>query len=157
MESFENYRYSGIGKRTAYLHTENLWLQGQNILEEAKGLNLMSLQRRRKRYIILQMWKTLHCLCPNDVGITFKQSTRRGTTAVVPVLKRGSTQRYQALYDSSFAVLGPRLWNFIPSELTLQKNFDAFKNSLTCFLLTVPDKPPVLGYTCPNNNSAGLG
>ena len=116
-------------------------------------MQLMSLQRRRERYIILQMWKTLNSLCPNDVGITFKQSTRRGTTAVVPVLKRGSTQHYQALYDTSFAVLGPRLWNIIPSQLTLQTNFIAFKNSLTAFLLTVPDKPPVPGYTCPHNNS----
>ena len=32
-------------------------------------------------------------------------------------------------------------------------DFLSFKAYLTAFILSVPDKPPVRGYTCPNSNS----
>ena len=127
--------------------------QDKNYWQRLKALKLMSLQRRRERYIILQMWKILHHACPNDIGVMFSQPSRLGIKAKVPVLQKGSTQRHQSLYDTSFAVHGPKLWNIIPSELTLQTDFQNFKNSLTEFLSKVPDKPPVTGYTSPNRNS----
>jgi len=46
-------------------------VQHLNYWERLKALKVMSLQRRRERYIILQMWKILHDLIPNDLNITF--------------------------------------------------------------------------------------
>ena len=84
--------------------------------ERLKALNIMSLQR--ERYAILQMWKILHHASPNDLDIKFSEPSRLGVRAKVPQLNSSSMQRHQSLYDSSFAVQGPRLWNIIPSELT---------------------------------------
>ena len=124
-----------------------------NYWELLKQMQLMSLQRRRERYIILFVWKTLHNITLNDVGMTFRNSTRNGTVAVVPSLTKGSSQRNQSLYDSSFAVLRPRLWNTVPSNIKTLDKFDNFKESLSVFLSKFPDEPPTQGYTCSNSKS----
>ena len=112
----------------------------------------MSLQRRRERYVILQMWKILHCVSPNDIDILFSTSPRQRVRVKVPQLNKHSMQRHQTVYDTSFAVQGPRLWNTIPCDLTREADFQKFKNSLTGYLSTIPDKPPVTGYSCANRN-----
>ena len=128
-------------------------VQHLNYWERLEKLGIMSLQRRRERYIILQMWKTLHGSCPNDVNIQYNPRSRRGITAKIPFLNKNSQQYHQSVYGHSFAVHGPRLWNSIPSNLTLINEFDKFKHALTKFLLTMPDQPPIEGYTRANDNS----
>ena len=114
---------------------------------------MMSLQRRRERYIIIQMWKILNGKCPNDVNIRFMAPSRRGIKSVIPPLNRQSSRKNQTLYDDSFAVLGPRLWNALPAELSESTQKDAFKHRLTKFMLSFPDEPPVRGYSRANGNS----
>ena len=87
----------------------------------------MSLQRRRERYIILQMWKLLHCISPNDIGATFQDKNRHGFKADVPKLNRACMQHNQSLYDASFSVLGPHLWNTLPAYLARVADFEQFK------------------------------
>ena len=118
-----------------------------------KSLKLMSLQRRRERYIMLHMWKILHGLSPNDLNIKFSDPSRFGIKAHVPSLMRSSSQRNQSLYDNSFAVIGPRLWNILPNHLHHMADLKQFKHALTEFLNTFPDTPPVSGYSCANGNS----
>ena len=76
-----------------------------------------------------------------------------GAKADVPKLNRVSLQHNQSLYDASFSVLGPRLWNTLPAHLTRVADFEQFKNQLTNYLFTIPDRPPVAGYACQNSNS----
>ena len=80
-------------------------------------LRLMSLQRRRERYILLHLFKVLHDTAPNDLNIKFTTSDRRGVLAVVPTLSRTAKPRIQSLYDSGFAVFAPRLWNSLPKKI----------------------------------------
>ena len=56
-------------------------------------------------------------------------------------------------YDSSFAYMGPRLWNVLPRDINSIVEADKFKRRLTTWLLSLPDKPPVHGYVRANNNS----
>ena len=121
--------------------------------QRLKSLHLMSLQRRRERYIIIHVWKILHGKCPNDVDIKFNDSLRRGQQALVPTLAKRSSQRNQTLYDQSFAVIGPRLWNMVPPNLHSIENLDNFKSHLADFVKTFPDEPPVPGYSCRTGNS----
>ena len=124
-----------------------------NYWERLKRLSLMSLQRRRERYIIIHMWKFLHGLSSNDLEVQFYQRSRFGTLATVPSMCKGSSIGHQSNYDSSFGVMGPKLWNAIQYNLNELGTLALFKSKLTSFLLTVPDHPPVKGYTCPNSNS----
>ena len=122
-----------------------------NYWERLQKLKLLSLQRRRERYAIFHMWKILYKKAPNDVGLEFIQREDH-VKAVVRPLPRCST-RLQSLYEISFPVLGAKLWNLIPKHSTVSDSFDVFKKSIDSFLEFIPDRPPILGYNAPNNNS----
>ena len=122
--------------------------------ERLKHLGLFSLQRRRERYIIIHMWKVLHDLSPNDLDITFGESGRLGIKAKLPALPRQCKTSAKSLYDSSFAVMGPRLWNAIPENVKCHQTMEGFKNELNMFLRKrVKDLPPTVGYVTPHSNS----
>ena len=115
--------------------------------------SLMSLQRRRERYIILHMWKILHGCTSNDLNVQFVTRPRFGNIAVIPSKSRVSTAANQSLYDSSFAVQEPKLWNAIPYHLNVVDKAEHFKDQLTKFMLSIPDTPPIRGYASKNSNS----
>ena len=134
--------------------TSRIWgLQHLNYWERLSSLNLMSLQRRRERYIIIHMWKVYREFVPNDLGIQFMAPSRLGVKAKVPPIVKSSSLRNQSLYDNSFAVVGPRLWNILPSHLHHIAELQQFKIKLTEFINLFPDKPPVSGYCHANSNS----
>ena len=111
----------------------------------------MSLQRRRDRYVIIYMFKILYSLVPNDVGIQFYENPRLGFKARVPPVPAHRSRL--SLLDSSFAVRGSSLWNLLPKNINTQESFNDFKQKLDVFLLTLPDMPPVSGYTTANTNA----
>ena len=109
----------------------------------------MSLQRRRERFIILHMWKLLHGKTSNDLNIQFVVRPRMGNLAVIPPTRRKSTAANQSLYDHSFAVMGPKLWNAMPYHLNIMQSLEQFKSQLTRFMLSVPDMTPIRGNISP--------
>ena len=124
-----------------------------NYWERLQFLNLMSLQRRRERYTILHIWKITNFLVSNDLNINFYESPRFGIMAHVPPITTNSNSKAKTLYDHSFAVIGPRLWNLVPKKVKEAASLFMFKCRLDEFLKTIPDRPPVHGYVCQNNNS----
>ena len=128
-------------------------IQHLDYWQRLKALDLMPLQRRRERYLIIHMWKILHGKCPNDIDIQFSETLRHGHRAVVPTITKSSSQRNQALHDYSFAVTGPRLWNVIPPHMHTIEDPLLFKSALTSFVKSFPDEPPVQGYSRRNGNS----
>ena len=134
--------------------TSKIWgVQHLDYWARLQALNLMSLQHRRECYIIMQVWKILNDASPNDLKIKFTAPSRNGIKALVPPLNKASTPRNQAIYDRSFAVIGPQLWNLLPGSLHLLTFKEQFKIKLTEFLKSFPDTPPVSGYSCVNSNS----
>ena len=128
-------------------------LSYKNYWERLEVLNLMSLQRRRERYILIMMWKIHNGFVPNDMRIEFRVNERLGLRAGLPGIPRGCRDRVRTQYDSSFAYLGPKLWNLLPKSINLIDKLQKFKGELTRFVLSLPDKPPVHGYARENNNS----
>ena len=124
-----------------------------NYWERLESLNLMSLQRRRERFIIIMMWKLLNGFAPNDIQIESHHSERLGLQVDLPRIPRECRSRVRTRFDLSFAYVGPRLWNVLPKKLNLIGEMDEFKRELTRFVLSLPDKPPVQGYVRANNNS----
>ncbi|KAL5257662.1 hypothetical protein ACHWQZ_G012546 [Mnemiopsis leidyi] len=121
--------------------------------ERLQKLSLMSLQRRRERYIVLHVCRLRHGDVSNDIRIEFVERPRTGIKAKIPPLKGTSAVGNQSLYDNSFAVMGPRLWNCLPARINTIETFGLFKERLTSFLMSIPDKPPVKGYSTQNSNS----
>ena len=92
-------------------------LQHLSYHDQQKGLQLQSLQRRRESFIIIYMWKIRHSLSPNDPQISFSENNLQWPLAVIPRLRSSSWAKFQTLYDNSFAVVGPKLWNILPAKL----------------------------------------
>lgn len=115
-------------------------------------LNLMSLQRRRERYVIISMWKIFHEKMSNDLQVIFKENSRRGPIASIPPLV-SPLSKAQTLFDNSFPVKGAQLWNLVPQNTKLIVTIEHFKIELDKWLLLFPDRPPVHGYSVQNNNS----
>ena len=99
------------------------------------------------------MYKLLNGLVRNDMCVQFYDTQRRGIRAKIPTLKPKATSKVQSRYDSSFAVVGPKLWNVIPSRLTTVIGLGNFKSSLDAFISNITDEPPIFGYQTRNKNS----
>lgn len=100
------------------------------------------------------MWKVLNGLSPNDLNITFGDNSRLGIKAKIPALPKHCKDSAKTIYDVSFAVSGPRLWNAIPENVKSNKTMEGFKNALNMFLRKrVQDLPPTVGYVTPHSNS----
>ena len=121
--------------------------------ERIRSLGIMSLQRRRERYIIIHMWKLLHEIVPNDVNVKFRPLSRLGVKAELPTINRSSRVSNQTLFEKSFAVVGPQLWNWLPSQLSSIENENTFKCKLTEFMKGLCDEPPVRRYVRRHGNT----
>ena len=65
--------------------------------------------------------------------------------ANVPPLPRSIPARAGSLYENSFAVRAPKLWNCLPKSVKAAKTLDAFKSTLGSFTDQIPDLPPTNG------------
>ena len=121
--------------------------------ERLKKLNILSLQRRRERYMIIHVWKMLHDKAPNNINMTFYQHERHGVRATVPSYNNKAQKLVATVYDDSFGVKAARLWNLLPKSLNEGKTLELFKIGLSSFFSKIPDTPPVVGYSPCNKNS----
>ena len=119
--------------------------------DRLKALKLMSLQRRRERYCIIQVYKIYRNLTPNDLQMEFVESTRRGPCCKIPPLSRTCRPKIQKKYDESFRINGAKLWNAVPKVIRQKPSLGSFKSSLTKHLMLLQDNPPIPGF--PSSNS----
>ena len=127
-----------------------------NYYSRLKKLKLMSLQRRRERYIIIYTWKLLHNKVPNDFDITFYVTARHGWKAKCPVTPKNSPKYVETIYENSFERKAVKLWNILPLEVNTSKTLERLKINLGKFLSTFPDEPPSQGTTVPAKISSNL-
>ncbi len=113
----------------------------------------MSLQRRRERYCIIQVWKILNGHAPNDVGMQSKLNPRLGMKVIIPHINTKAQKSVHRGHDSSFVVRAAKLWNTLPHHVSVIKSLENFKIELGRFLEQFPDTPPVTGYATANDNS----
>ena len=112
--------------------------------------SLMSLQRKREKCIILHTGKILQ-------NKQFVARPRFGNLAIIPPSRKNGSAADQSLFDCSFAIQGPKLWNKIPFHLNIIRKLEQFKGPLTQFRLSLPDMPPIRGYTPLDSNSFLVG
>ena len=122
-------------------------LKDMNYWDRLKKLKLMSLQRRRKRYYIIQVWKIINRHAPNDVQMQFKTHFRLGIKALIPRINTKAQISVRCDYDSSFGVTvrAAQLWNIVPSYVSQLNPLKSFKIGLGRFVEQFPDTPPVPG------------
>ena len=118
-----------------------------------KDLQIMSLQRRRERQILILVWKIKNNLIPNDINLEFSQNkyTLKTKAILKPLPRRAG--KMQTSFEGSFLIKGAKLWNRLPSTLTEINKLSSFVARLENFLKLFPDEPPVHGYYHRNKNS----
>ena len=117
-----------------------------------RELRMMSLQRRRQRYLLIHTWKTHHELVPNSADIIFQTTLRLGVRAIPPPYPyRAESKRANQLHNS-FGCRAAHLWNRLPKSVNSCQSLGEFKAELGKFLNTFNDCPPTRGYpVLPNN------
>ena len=128
-----------------YMTTLNYW-------ERLEKLKLYSMQRRRERFICIQMFKIYRGLIQNDLNLNFYQTTRHG-----PKCKRkkltAKSANINTIRCNSFSDVGATLFNILPHHIKEAKTVNTFKQHLDRLLQAIPDRPPIPGYARQNNNS----
>ena len=126
---------------------------GMGYWDRLQHLKILSLQRRRERYMIIHVWKVLHKVVPDSTGLLFTEHPRLGTKASVPRYNYLAQKSISGPYESSFGVRGAQLWNAMPRAVRSSASLLLLKQSLGSYLSTIPDQPPVRGYSVQHNNS----
>ena len=115
--------------------------------ERLADLKIYSLERRRERMQILYLYKMILQAVPNP-GFEWNYCTRNKELTVTPKTSRKSGWAH-TLRNSSFAVIGPKLFNSLPKELrklpdeskTAKQNIRSFKIAVDNYLKGIPDIP----------------
>ena len=90
------------------------------------------------------------------VWISFFEGSARLGLAALPPLVKSSRAASQSLYDNSFAVVGPKLWNILPASIKNEDIITSFKASVYSFFSRYPDTPPLRGKPAPQNGNSLL-
>ena len=91
-------------------------------------LSLMSLQRRRERFILIF---TSYSITIPATTLQFVSRPLIRNLVVIPSACRHSSAANQSMYDSSFAVIGTKLWNTMPYHLICIGDRENIKCQLT--------------------------
>ena len=127
-------------------------LEQSNYWERLKILDLFSLQRRRERYDLIQMWKIQNNIIPNDLGISFYKTSRHGWKCKLKPLPNRQ-RKLATIKENSFSNRAAALYNTLPPKIKEASTTDSFKSKLNKFLKRIPDEPPIQGYVARNKNS----
>ena len=91
--------------RKVFLESRNIsGCRGLVYWDRFEVLNLMSLQRRRERYIIIHVYKIQKIPAPNDLSMKFYGHIRLGTRCYVHLLAllKSATSYTKSIYDTSY-------------------------------------------------------
>jgi len=120
--------------------------------DRLNSLRLYSLQRRRERYIIIQIWKIWKGLIPNDPELAFENNAELGPQCIHPNITGTSSLKSHKF--NAFCSSGPALFNIIHNDIKVNReDAQSFKTALDRFLRKIPDTPPTPGYIASNGNS----
>ena len=104
--------------------------------------------------MIIYVWGIMENQVPNfshpeKGGILSAWHPRRGRSCIIPTINQRGPKQFQNARETSFGVIGPRLFNILPAYIRNISgcNINMFKNRLDNFLATVPDEPQIRIYT----------
>ena len=152
MASLKNQRYTRTGECTESIYRQNI-RNARSPLLGSPGLSISDISSTKAGAIHHSSFVENPPRKDQQWSILFVSRTRLGNLAVIPSKRRTSSTANLTLFDNSYAVQGPKLWNAIPYHLNVIRDFEHFKDKLTKFMLSLPDKPPIRGYTPQNTNS----
>ncbi|CAL4227371.1 unnamed protein product, partial [Meganyctiphanes norvegica] len=122
-------------------------MEDMNYHQRLKSLKLYSLERRRKRYMIINTWQQLEGQRENLMDFELNGRSRHRTIKATRVKWNRNSKNSSLVYNSQ-ALKMMRLFNAIPEYLrdTTGVNLETFKRKLDKWLALVPDTPIIDNY-----------
>ena len=110
-------------------------MQGLNYWEQMGELKLYSLERRRKKYIAIYIWRILEGHVPNFdmTPVPFQWHPRRGRECLIPRVSGAASSSIRRVCYCSLPIKGPSIFNSLPRFVEI--------------LLAVMWRPLRLGWT----------
>ena len=111
-------------------------------------LGLYSLERRRDRYRVIYLWKSLEGMVPS-LGLQSKWNPRRGRIVDAVKISKDAPAWVQQAKLHSFKHQAVQIWNLLPKYIrdTTNVSVDTFKSKLDRYLQTIPDQPRIPSMT----------
>ena len=128
-------------------------LKEMNYYERLKVLKIYSMERRRERYELLYIYKTISQQVPN-VGLKWKFFPRRGRELIPPPVRKNSKLSAMTMRRNSFRGKAAYLFNCLPASLRNIRSdlpMATIKRVLDKLLSRVTDEPVLNGYTRSND------
>ena len=116
-------------------------------VERLSHLKIITLERRRERYMIMYAWKMITGIVPN-IGITTKHHQRHGRSCEIRNLARESTVKTKTICTASLKASGCSLFNILSKHIRNAENVttNCFIKQSDKFLESVPDQQRLLHY-----------
>ena len=111
-------------------------------------LGLYSLERRRDRYRIIYLWKSLEGMVPS-LGLNSRWNPRRGRIVDVVNIARDAPAWVKQAKAHSFKHEAVQMWNLLPKHIrnTTNVTVETFKSRLDKYLQTIVDQPRIPSMT----------
>jgi hypothetical protein len=111
-------------------------------------LGLYSLERRRDRYRIIYLWKSLEGMVPS-LGLNSRWNPRRGRIVDAVKIARDAPAWVKQAKAHSFKHEAVQMWNLLPQHIrnTTNVTVDKFKAKLDKYLQTIVDQPRIPSMT----------
>ena len=126
-------------------------MQAYNYWEQLKELKLLSLERRRERYIAIYIWRMIEGQVPNfdKTPVSFQWHQRRGRECFVPRVMASAPSSVSRIPYNSLSIKGPKNFNSLPMSIRniTGCGVETFKIQLDRYLANVMDEPLIPGYT----------
>ena len=122
-------------------------MQSLEYSERLVSLKLYSLQRRRERYCIINVWKIIEELVPNlSKQSVCSYSERRGRSCIVSHVNLGILE---SLAYKSFRWRAIRIFNAMSKYIRYISSCSVirFKSKIDCYLKNIVDLPGIPGFS----------
>ena len=102
--------------------------EGMDYWERIKNLRILSLQRRRERYMTIHVWKGYHDIVQKSTGISSTYNhIRQGSKANFPRIHHTAGKSVQTLREEYFGIRAIQLFNRMPAPVRLSTSIDNLK------------------------------
>ena len=122
-------------------HADDYW-------DALDKLGLYSLERRRDRYRIIYLWKSIEGLVPS-LGLRSWWNPRRGRLVETTQIARDAPAWIKQAKTNSFKHKAAQIWNLLPQQIrnTTNVSVDTFKSKLDKYLQKIDDQPRIPSMT----------
>jgi len=105
-----------------------------HITPTLRALHWLSIEQRINYKILLFVYRSIHNSAPLYLSNLIHRQQNQRNLRSSSHLKLLVPKTHNSYGDRAFSVIGPKLWNSLPTHLTTTDNYNTFKKDLKTYL-----------------------